>query len=311
VVIVMLAAFLVLAGVAVLLSTQFFALGKDLPELTGKLNERIQSLSRWLQTTAGMDESELVKTVEQSASSIVKSGGSFVSGLIGSASQLLTMLSLIPIMVFLILVGRKQFRAVLYAMVDSTHHEDLGIITSNVREVLRSYVSGVATVMLIVAVLNSLGLWLLGIPYAIFFGTLAALLTIIPYIGLIIGAILPVIMALITKDPGHWYALGVVGVFGTVQFLEGNFLTPRIVGGKVSVNPLAAIIALMVGGVVWGTVGLIVALPLTAILKVIADEIEALKPLALLLGTGDEEGKPGEVKVRRKKKGKKAAGNSK
>src|SRR3546814_5216445 len=105
--------------------------------------------------------------------------------------------------------------------------------------------------MAIVAVLNTGGLYLLGIQYAWFFGTLASLLLLIPYIGIAIGSLLPALFALATKDSA-WYALGVIGWFQVVQFLEGNFITPNIVGGKVSINPLMAIISLLLGGLLFG-----------------------------------------------------------
>jgi predicted PurR-regulated permease PerM len=137
--------------------------------------------------------------------------------------------------------------------------------------------------MVIIAVLNTVGLLLLGIEYAFFFGALAAFLNIIPYLGIIIGSILPIMMALLTKD-SIWYAVGVAGAFTAVQFLEGNFITPNIVGSKVSVNPLAAIVALIFGGMLWGPSGMILSIPFTAIVKVILDNIESLEPFGFLLG---------------------------
>ena len=91
------------------------------------------------------------------------------------------------------------------------------------------------------------------------------------------------LLAIVTMD-SPWYAVGVIGIMSFVQFLEGNFITPNIVGSKVSVNPLAAIVALFLGGQLWGLSGLILALPVTAILKVILDTIPSLEPFGFLLG---------------------------
>ena len=134
-----------------------------------------------------------------------------------------------------------------------------------------------------VAVLNTIGLMVLGIENAIFFASLASVLAVIPYIGIAIGSILPMLMALVTKDSA-WYAVGVVGVMWFVQFLEGNFITPKIVGSKVSVNPLAAILALFIGAALWGAIGMVLAIPFTAILKVIFDNVDGFKPLGFLIG---------------------------
>ena len=137
--------------------------------------------------------------------------------------------------------------------------------------------------ILIIGTLDTIGLLILGIDYAFFFGFFAAFLVLIPYIGISIGSLLPILMALITKDSG-WYALGVAGLFGFVQFLEGNFITPYVVGSKVCINSMAAIIALILFGNLWGIAGLILAIPLTAILKVVFDNVEALKPFGYLIG---------------------------
>jgi predicted PurR-regulated permease PerM len=126
----------------------------------------------------------------------------------------------------------------------------------------------------------------LGIDHAIFFGILSGVLTIIPYIGIIIGALFPLIMALITKD-SLWYAVGVVIVFTVVQFLEGNFITPRITGSKVSINALAAIIALVIGGKILGVAGMILAIPAIGVLKIVLSHSQHLKPFVILLEDKD------------------------
>src|SRR5690606_29740687 len=139
------------------------------------------------------------------------------------------------------------------------------------------------TVMGIVAVLNTVGLMVLGIEYAWFFGTLASLLMLLPYIGIAIGSILPAIFALATKD-SYWYAVGVIAWFQVVQFLEANIITPNIVGGKVSINPLMAIISIILGGMLFGMAGLILALPVTATIKVLFDATPETQPFGFLIG---------------------------
>ena len=141
---------------------------------------------------------------------------------------------------------------------------------------------------IIVAILNTVGLLILGIEHAIFFGVLSGILTIIPYVGIFIGALLPTLMALITKDSA-WYAVGVVGVFFFVQFLEGNFISPRITGSKVSINALAAIIALLLGGKILGIAGMILAVPAIGVLKIMLAYSRRLKPFVILLGDIDKE----------------------
>jgi predicted PurR-regulated permease PerM len=127
------------------------------------------------------------------------------------------------------------------------------------------------------------GLMIMGVPYAVFFGIFASVLTIIPYIGILIGAALPALFTLV-QTGSLVQALIVVGIFAFVQFLEGNFITPNITGSKVSINPFAAVVALIVGGEIWGAAGMILSIPIIAILKVLFDATESLEPFGFLLG---------------------------
>jgi predicted PurR-regulated permease PerM len=168
----------------------------------------------------------------------------------------------------------------------SEDHEKVKKITTQISQVTQQYLSGVIIVVMILAVLNSIGLLIIGIKQAIFFGSLAGLLNIIPYIGVLIGSLLPIIVALLTKD-SFGPAIAVAAVFAFNQFLENNFLTPNIVGGKVKVNPLATIMALLIGGYLWGVAGMILFIPFLGIAKIIFDNIEGLQPYGYLIGDED------------------------
>ena len=133
---------------------------------------------------------------------------------------------------------------------------------------LRKYVNGLFIVIVIVAVLNTIGLLLIGVDHPVFFGTATALLMVIPYIGVFIGSIVPAAIALITMD-SIWYPVAVIGMYAFVQFLEGNYITPTIVGSSVNLNPLAIIIGMVVLGTVGGIIALIIAVPLIATAKIL------------------------------------------
>jgi predicted PurR-regulated permease PerM len=156
-------------------------------------------------------------------------------------------------------------------------------LLDNIQNVTQDYLVGMLSVIGILAVLNTTGLLIIGLEHALFFGVFASLLAIIPYIGIIIGALPPLLFAFLLTDSLLTPVL-VIAVFGTVQFLEGNFITPRIVGSKVSINPFVAMIALIVGGELWGISGMILFVPLIGILKVIFDQIPEMKPYGYLLG---------------------------
>src|SRR5690606_12314887 len=132
-------------------------------------------------------------------------------------------------------------------------------------------------------VLNSIGFLILGLKYAILLGFAIGFLNVIPYIGVLIGSLLPMIIALLTKDSAM-YVVGALGVCLITQFLENNFITPYIVGSSVSLNPLASLVALLAAGMLWGVVGMILAIPITGMIKIVCDSIPSMRPWGYVLG---------------------------
>ena len=137
--------------------------------------------------------------------------------------------------------------------------------------------------MLIVAAMNSTALLLLGVKYAVLIGCIGAILNLIPYLGGIIAIALPVLMATVTKD-GYSTQLGVIGAYIVIQFIDNNVLVPRIVSSKVQINALMSIIVVLLGNQLWGLSGMFLSIPFIAVLKIIFDRIDDLKPWGKLLG---------------------------
>jgi putative heme transporter len=206
-----------------------------------------------------------------------------LGGILIKTGSTLTTLVQIPIYIFLILIYREKFKEFFLALLPRNELK----WKKDVEKIVQSYLSGLFLVTLIAAFLNTIGLLILGIDHAIFFGIVSGVLTIIPYVGITIGSLFPILMALITKD-SIWYAVGVISVFAVVQFLEGNFITPRITGSKVRINALAAIIALLIGGKVMGIPGMILSIPLLGICKILLSYSKRLKPFIILIEDKEE-----------------------
>jgi predicted PurR-regulated permease PerM len=154
--------------------------------------------------------------------------------------------------------------------------------------VVQYYIIGMMKVMAILAVLNTAALYLIGVKHALFFGLFAALLNVIPYLGPFLGAILPVIFAFLTMD-GLVYPFLVIICFTVIQLVESNFLTPKIVGSNVNLNALITFLGLLVGGAIWGVIGMILIIPTLAILKRIFELRESTKPFSYLFGEEETE----------------------
>jgi predicted PurR-regulated permease PerM len=273
--IVLLCALIIIVAGGMLIVNQLSSLIRDLPELTTKINITLERISTSLDEELGISSTDQNQLWKETVTSLSKN----ISGLFAATTNVISLLVQIPIYIFLFLIYRDRFKAFFKSLLNDSDEQKW---KADIENVVQGYITGLLLVTLIVTILNSVGLLILGINHAIFFGIISGVLTIIPYLGIFIGAALPVIVALITKD-SLWYPAGVIIIFSFVQFLEANFITPRITGSKVSINALAAIIALLVGGKILGLAGMILALPVLGVIKIMLAHTTHLKSLVILI----------------------------
>lgn len=207
---------------------------------------------------------------------------SLTQGVIATATTL-TIAFIVPIYIFLFLYFRRFLVEFIMRAFPDKDKEKVEKVIRKVKGVVQNYITGMFWVIIILAVLNSIALYSFGIKHALLFAVFAALLNVIPFLGPFIGATLPIAFALLTKD-SLWYPLGIFMAFYVIQLAESNFFTPKIVGGKVSMNPFMTILALFLGNFIWGLAGMILFIPGMAMLKVIFDEIKGMEPYGFLLG---------------------------
>lgn len=280
VVLVLLLSLILFVGIMWIIGNQLTSLISDLPNLESRYRALVDSVSAQIQTTLGITEDDQTGMIKESLKSVTV----YATNFLVSTTNTLSLIVQIPIYIFLFLIYRDRFRKFFISLLPQ--HEELKW-KKEIDTVLKGYISGLLIVTLIVGVANTIGLLILGIDHAFFFGALSGILIIIPYVGIFIAALLPALFALLTKDSA-WYAVGVVAIFSTVQFLEGNFITPRITGSKVSINALAAIIALLIGGKILGIAGMILAVPITGVIRVLLAYSRHLKPFVILLEDKDD-----------------------
>ncbi len=278
----------VIGGGIYLLSAQINSLIQELPSLQEKFLSVINSVGDKIENNFHYTSKEQIAYLKQGATNILKQSGSFIGGAVTTTSSVFSFLSLVPIYVFFILLYQDNFKLFFIKLRNNKENVNYLNTVSKIKDVVQGYISGMGIVILIIAVLNCIGLFALGIKYALFFGIFSALLTIIPYIGIAIGASLPIIFALITKD-SIWYPIGVMMIYAVIQFLEGNLITPNIVGNKVNINPLAAVFALILGGSIWGIIGMILAIPITGIIQILLYQSDHTQAYAVLLRAENEE----------------------
>lgn len=277
-----------ISGIGWFIVHQSIIISKDASSITEKVLSVLEKGQVWIEQTFGIQPNEVSDHITEQGNKLLANLGGMASATFGSIGNLLAGAILVPLFSFFMLYYRDFFREFFFKAFKSVPQTKVNTVLNKIYQVVQSYLLGLVTVMGIVAVLNTVGLMLLGIEYAWFFGSLASLLMLLPYIGIAIGSILPALFALAVKDSA-WYAVGVIGWFQVVQFLEGNVITPNIVGSKVSINPLMAIIAILLGGMLFGLAGLIIALPLTATIKVIFDAIPSMNAFGFLIGEPEKQ----------------------
>lgn len=272
-----------IVGVLIIIIVQSQEIVQELPSLI-KSNQDFLSVkdvpftSETVQNYIDEHIDALTDNLEQLRGAVV----SLIEGsFIGLKNTLFFLISC-PIYIFFMLLYRNNVFRFVEAYHKKEHDEGEGRkIIEEVKGSLFQYLKGLIIVVLIIGTLTTIGLYFLGIEHALFFGIVAAILAPIPYIGVIISALIPTVLALLTKDSG-WYAVGVIGVFGFIQFIEGNFITPRIMGNNTNVNPLIILLSLVIFGSITGILGIILTVPLLAVIKVIINYYPHLKPWTYL-----------------------------
>lgn len=272
-----------LGGLLTFFSSQVANISSDMNSLVTTFEGLFDRLQQWASDTLQIAPHQQVDYIKDSIISLLKNSTSFFRNTLSATAGFFTAFILFLIALFFFLYYRHFWVEFLFKIFAKTNHPTLKKTLLKIEGVIKNYVFGLSIVILTMATLNTVGLLLLGIKHAIFFGSLAAILTIIPYVGIMIGSLLPIVFALATTD-SIWYPVGVLCVFVFVQFLEGNFITPNIIGNSVSINPFVALLGLFVGGMLLGVIGVIFAIPVLAIIKVICDNVESLHSIGFILG---------------------------
>lgn len=277
--------FIAAIGILFMIGTQYFQMIEDLPSLSKSLGQYADSASEYAIERFGLSKAFINNSIAELFQQAKSQIGSAVSTFWTSLSNFISFVFLLPIFTFLILFYRDNLKEFIHELSKSndnvTFDEWIGAI-SDIQNVVRKYLYGILFVTSILAILNTVGLLILDIPYALVLGCSSALLAIIPYIGNLIGGGFAVFVALASSE-NIWVGVAVIVLYTIVQVLEGNFITPKIMGDQIGVNPLVIIIGLLVGGFIWGIVGMVLAVPVIAILKTVMERKSELKALTELM----------------------------
>lgn len=304
----------------VVLSAQVVNISERWPEIKTSIQPKLEEFNKSLSEKTGLDFGEELGAVlssqdsnsvnqsaktetaavanspNQEASSqgsstekIAAKAASEVGSLIKNFFNFISSAVLTLVYLFFLLLYRNKVKRSVLRFFESQNRKEAEDVMNNSIELSLNFIVGRLILIAFLAVIYSIGLSVSGIENAILISVIAAILSLVPFIGNIIGYGLAMVMALFAgAEVG-----GIIGVsvtFGIAQFVESYILEPYVVGSKVEVNPLVTIVVVILGGSIWGIVGMILSIPITGIAKIIFDATPSLEPLGYALGEEDLEG---------------------
>lgn len=275
--------FLVIAAFCGLLFSQAIRFSESWPMLVNKftliLNQLITNASEYF----NIDPQNIHEWITKTKSELINTSSKAIGNTILIFGSGIVVLFLIPVYIFIILYYQPLLIEFIHRLFASGNQSQVKEIVSQTKTLIQRYLLGLVIEAILMSTLNSAALLLLGIQYAIILGIIGAFLNVIPYIGGIVAVALPMMIAIATKSTA-WYAFYVMVAYYIIQLIDNNYIVPIIVASKVKINALFSIIVVFVGNALWGIPGMFLSIPLLAIVKLICDNIESLKPWGFLLG---------------------------
>ena len=281
--IIILITFLVIAALGALIVSQVGRFTESLPALIDKFTGMLDQAIKWASGYFDIKPQKIHEWITKTQGDLINISSAAIGQTLAILGGGLVVLFLLPVYIFLILLYQPILLEFIHRLFGPGNKGKVSQIVTQVKSVIQQYLIGLAFEAAIMAILDTSALLIIGIEYAFLLGIISALVNVIPYIGGIVGVALPMIVALATKSSA-WYAFYVLAAFYVIQLIDNNFIVPKIVASKVKINALFSIIVVFAGNALWGIPGMFLSIPVLAIVKLVCDNIEPLKPWGFLLG---------------------------
>ena len=264
------------------LSVQMMQFKDSFPKVVTKFNQFADLTELWAADRFSIDKIKIHSMVLRKKSEFINNGGVLIGETILNTGGKLVVALLIPVYVFMILFYQKHLIIFIHKLFNRKEYGEVDAVLNSTKLIIQGYLDGLFLEALIMAFLNSATLLIIGVNYAILLGVLGAIVNVVPYVGGIISIFFPVIIAIISDTPSD--AILVIIFYLIIQFFDVHYIVPKVVASKVKINALVSIVVVLAGGALWGFPGMFLSIPLTAIVKVIFDHVEPVKPWGFLLG---------------------------
>jgi putative permease len=265
------------------IGSQISGLVQDWPQFQDQLGKSIDNLQDWIALNFHINAYSQLRYVHSATTKIMASGTAVVGETLLSLSGLLLFFVFTFIYTFFFLLYRRLIMKFLESVFLDENKKLVHEIIEQVQYIIRKYIIGLLIEMAIVATVVSVALWILGVKYAFLLGLITGIFNIIPYIGIFTSLIVSSLITFATSTVASKVILVAI-VFGVTHLTDSNILLPLVVGSKVRINALITVLGVIIGEMVWGIPGMFLSIPVIAVLKIIFDRVESLKPWGIILG---------------------------
>lgn len=263
------------------LSNSIIQFQNDLPELIKRITDTLTRIELWAQEKFEISPQKMKDIVNSTRDTITPSTA-YIINTLTMVSSTLFMSIIIAIYTFLLLLYRGLIVQFFVALFQKENSETVYKIIGKTQYVIKSFIVGLFIEMLVVAFANCTAFFFLGVKYALLLGIIAAILNIVPYLGIFSACVLCTLITFTTDSLST--VIGVIISLIIIHMIDSNILMTKIVGSKVKLNALATIMGVVFFSAVWGLAGTFLAIPIMAILKVIFEDVEGLHPFSLIMG---------------------------
>lgn len=278
------------AGVITLVIWQVQDLAKDKEKLQQQLSYKVEQLKQTIDKKLGISpekQEEILKEQQHTLKGgTAQAGGNVLSSVFGFIVDTV----LVIVYIFFLMYSRHRIKTFILRLVPENEKQHTAKVITDITHVAHQYLTGLFMMIIGLWIMYGIGFSLIGVKNALFFAILCGLLEIVPFVGNITGTSITVLMA-ISQGASGGMIIGIVVIYAIVQFIQGNILEPFLVGKEVNISPLATIIVLVIGALLWGIAGMLLAIPLLGITKIVCENVEGLKPYAYLIGDEKKEKK--------------------
>jgi predicted PurR-regulated permease PerM len=277
----------ILSGLVYFFGSQLSSFSKDLPHLRMQSTEVFKSLQKWVSDTFHIKINEQLGYLDQGLDKLLSSSGVILGFTFGIFSTGFGFIIFFILFFIFILNYRRILNNFIVTVFNEKHKSSVQEVVNEVRIMTKKYIIGLCLQVVIVSILTSILLTILGVKYAVLLAILTGLLNVIPYLGICISLLISCFIAFATGTPTTciYVLIGYIGI----HIVDGNIILPFVVGSKVKINALFSFLGILLGEHLWGIAGMFLCIPAIAILKIIFERVDGLKPWGKLLG---EEEKP-------------------